>query len=150
MQETPPTHLPPPPPLMWPGGRSLTEGLEDAVAGLVVVLRVRPVRGVLCRTLLPLLVSWTPAVAPPTPVALGHMHTNVNGVVTCWREGTERKRETQSNSQKETFTTDWSNNGGAALKTNNDASKDPPLSLQGSSCLHNITSSLHAVLHAVV
>lgn len=31
------------PPLMRPGGQSLTEGLEDAVAGLVVVLRVRPV-----------------------------------------------------------------------------------------------------------
>lgn len=85
--------LPPlPAPLMCPGGRSLTEGLEDAVAGLVVVLRVRPVRGVLRRALLPLLVSRTPAVAPPTPVALGHMHTNVNGVVTCM-EGTEGKRE---------------------------------------------------------
>lgn len=84
---------------MWPGGQSLTEGLEDAIAGLVVVLRVRPVRGVLCRTLLPLLVSRTPAVAPPTPVALGHMHTNVNGVVTCRRRAERERDKAQSNSQ---------------------------------------------------
>lgn len=87
----PPHPLPP----TWPGARSvtLTEGLEDARAGLVVVLRVRPVGGVLRRTLLPLLVARPPAVAPPTPVALGHVHTDVNGVVTCQRGQTERKRE---------------------------------------------------------
>lgn len=90
-----PPSSPPTPPPTWPGGRSvtLTEGLEDAVAGLVVVLRVRPVGGVLRRTLLPLLVARPPAVAPPTPVALGHVHTDVNGVVTCQRGHREREGE---------------------------------------------------------
>lgn len=94
MQDTPPSSPPTPPPT-WPGGRSvaLTEGLEDAVAGLVVVLRVRPVGGVFRQTLLTLLVARPPAVAPPTAVALGHVHTDVNGVVTCQRGHREREGE---------------------------------------------------------
>lgn len=66
----------------------LTERFEDAVAGLIVIFCVRLVRGVLRQLLLSVLVAGSPTMTPPTPIALGHMHANVNGVVTCAKSKT--------------------------------------------------------------
>lgn len=68
---------------MTPSPSELTERFEDAVAGLVVVFCVRLVKGILRQLLLSVLVAGFPAVTPPTSIALGHMHADVNGVVTC-------------------------------------------------------------------
>ena len=62
---------------------ALTERFEDAAARLVVVFRVGLVGGVLGRFLLPVLVAGPPAMASPPPVALGHVHADVDGMVTC-------------------------------------------------------------------
>lgn len=63
--------------------RALTERLEDAAAGLVVVFHIGLVGGVLGGFLLPVLVAGPPAMAPASPVALGHVYADVDGVVTC-------------------------------------------------------------------
>ena len=65
----------------------LTEGLEDAAAGLVDVLRLGPVGDALRQPLLPVLVAGLTAVAPAPAIALGHAHADVDGVVTCRERG---------------------------------------------------------------
>lgn len=60
----------------------LTEWFEDAVAGLLIVLCIRPVRSVLSHFLLSVLLTGASAMTSPSPVALRHMHTDVYGVVT--------------------------------------------------------------------
>lgn len=96
--------------------------------------------------------------SPPTPVALGHVHANVNGVVTCgergcwWREGTERKRESRVKLTENTADVELSgemtplNVCGAALEEKSMMpAKTPDSHFSAPPCLHNMASGLHAV-----
>lgn len=82
----------PPPPL--PPGKidlrrsrapsPLTERLEDVGGGLVHIVDVQLVAlGAVLHPLALLLVAGLAAVAPPPVVALGNVHADVHGVVTC-------------------------------------------------------------------
>lgn len=62
----------------------LTERLEDVGGGLVHIVDVRLVAlGAVLHPLALLLVAGLAAVAPPPVVALGNVHADVHGVVTC-------------------------------------------------------------------
>lgn len=62
----------------------LTEGFEDVRSGVICVVPVGlvPFRALLAPLPL-LLVARLASVAPPPVVALGNVHANVHGVVTC-------------------------------------------------------------------
>lgn len=62
--------------------QALTEWFEDAIAGLLIVLGVRPVRSIFAHFLFSVLVTGASAMTSPPPVALGHMHADVYGMVT--------------------------------------------------------------------
>lgn len=69
----------------------LTERLEDVGRGLVYVVDVRLVAlGAVLHSLALLLVAGLAAVASPPVVALGNVHADVHGVVTCQDMATMR------------------------------------------------------------
>lgn len=80
----------------------LTERFEDVCGGFIGVL---PIRLVAFRALLNplplLLVARLASVAPPPVVALGNVHANVHGVVTCHNATQQRELQIRLHSQKE-------------------------------------------------